>query len=317
MPLSLEQYAAYLDTRALHWPAAPAPEPAKARSHLVQLPEVRAVLWNVYGTLLSIAGGELWFTHPQAFAMEVALDKTVQEFKMWASMTRRPGQPSEQLATWYEQALLKQKMAAGGGRERLPEVSSYRLWEAMLKLLIQKDYRFDPTFYGALNEFAHKVAFFFHSSLQGTAAYPGAGDALLRIKSRGLMQGVLADAQPFTLLQVQRGVSARAAGIRIDDLLDDGLRFLSCEIEGRKPSERLFRKVQAALKEQGLQPHEVLHIGNSVTRDLAPARRIGLRTALFAGDKSSLQATPEQLKDSTTRPDVLLTDLSQLAEVIP
>src|SRR5205823_5910163 len=61
MPLSLEQYAAWLDKRDLHWPAPPAPDPVKAKPHLVRLPEVRAVLWNVYGTLLNIAGGELWF----------------------------------------------------------------------------------------------------------------------------------------------------------------------------------------------------------------------------------------------------------------
>jgi FMN phosphatase YigB (HAD superfamily) len=317
MPLSLEQYAAFLDTRALHWPAAPTPEPAKARRHLVRLPGVRAVLWNVYGTLLSIAGGEIWFNHPQPFAMQVALDKTLQEFRMWHAMSRKPGQPAEQLAGLYEQALLKQKMAAGGGRERLPEVSSYRLWEAVIKLLTQKEYRFDVNFYGSLNEFAHKVAYFFHSCLQGTAAYPGAADALQQVKSRGLLQGLLADAQPFTPLQLQRGLATRDAAIRLEDLVDDNIRFLSCEIEGRKPSERFFRKVQAAIREQGLEPEEILHIGNSMTRDLIPARRIGFRTALYAGDKNSLQATPEQLKDPTSRPDVLLTDLSQLAEVIP
>jgi FMN phosphatase YigB (HAD superfamily) len=317
MPLSLEQYAAYLDKRGLPWPAAPEPEPAKARQHLVKLPGIRAVLWNVYGTVLSIAGGEIWFTHPQAFIMQVALDKTVQEFKMWSSMTRRPGQPSEYLAILYEQALLRQKMAAGGGNERLPEVSSERLWEAVIKILIQKDYKFDATFYGSLNEFARKVAYFFHSSLQGTACYPGAADMLLRIKSRGLLQGLLADAQTFTPLQMQRGLAAQMPDIRLDHLLDDNLRFLSCEMQGRKPSERIFRKVQTALTEQGITPEQVLHIGNSVPRDMIPARRLGFRTALFAGDKGSLQATAEQLKDTAGRPDVLLTDLNQLAEVIP
>jgi hypothetical protein len=42
-----------------------------------------------------------------------------------------------------------------------------------------------------------------------------------------------------------------------------------------------------------------------------------MRTALFAGDKASLQATPEQLKDPASRPDVLLTALDQILEVVP
>ena len=39
-------------------------------------------------------------------------------------------------------------------------------------------------------------------------------------------------------------------------------------------------------------------------------------TALFAGDKTSLQATPEQLKEASSRPDVLLTELEQITEVV-
>jgi hypothetical protein len=41
-----------------------------------------------------------------------------------------------------------------------------------------------------------------------------------------------------------------------------------------------------------------------------------MRTALFAGDKESLQATTAQMKDSATRPDVLLTELTQITEIV-
>ncbi len=102
MALTLEQYATYLDTRHdLPWPAAPEVDRPRAKPHLVRLPEVRAVLWNVYGTLLAIPTGDLVFEHPTPFIMNNALDKTIQEFKMWASMSRKPGQPSEYLGQIY------------------------------------------------------------------------------------------------------------------------------------------------------------------------------------------------------------------------
>jgi hypothetical protein len=41
-----------------------------------------------------------------------------------------------------------------------------------------------------------------------------------------------------------------------------------------------------------------------------------MRTALFAGDRNSLQASADQLKDRATRPQVLLTELTQIAEVV-
>src|SRR5262245_16815876 len=101
MPLTLDQYAESLTKKDLVWPAPPTPQPVKAKPHLVEMPDVRVVAWNVYGTLLSISTGSLVFQHPQKLIMDVALDKTVQEFKMWGSMSRKPGQPSEYMGQLY------------------------------------------------------------------------------------------------------------------------------------------------------------------------------------------------------------------------
>jgi FMN phosphatase YigB (HAD superfamily) len=319
MPLTLEQYATYLDSRRdLPWPAAPQPTPVKARPHLVRLPEVRVVVWNVYGTLLAIPGGDLLFEHPQPFVMSVALEKTIQEFKMWGSMSRKPGQPSEYLQTVYSQLLAEQRcsLGLGGVAERYPEVAAERLWEAILKRLMQKDYKFDATFFGSLNEYARKVAYFFHASLQGTACYPGTAAAMRHVANSGLAQGLLADGQCFTTVQLRRGLAAQDAGANLDELLTEALVTLSHEVRGRKPSERLFRHSLQALAERGYEASEVLHVGSRVAQDLVPARRLGMRTALFAGDKASLQATPDSIRDSASRPDVLLTELDQITEVV-
>src|SRR5262249_59248688 len=98
--------------RARRGRAPPAVERPKAKADVGRLPGVRAVLWNVYGTLLSLAGGELYFEHPQPLIMNVALDKTLTEFKMWGSMSRKPGQPADYLAQIYQQVLLEQKALA-------------------------------------------------------------------------------------------------------------------------------------------------------------------------------------------------------------
>ena len=315
MPLTLEQYAGYLDTRDLPWPAPPAVERPKARPHLAALPNIRAVCWNIYGTLLNISGGELYFEHPQKFVMDVALDKTLTEFKMWGSMTRKPGQPAEYLGTLYRRALDEQALASSTG-EKTPEFAAERVWEDIIKKLFQKDYQFDAGFYGSLNEFSRKVAYFFHASLQGTACYPGAAAALRHVKERGRQQGLLADAQCFTLVQLQRGLAQQDAKATVDQLVDNNLRVLSYEVRGKKPSERLFRRFVELLEPYGIAAEQVLHVGSRITADIAPARRAGMRTALFAGDKASLDATAEQLKGSGSRPDVLLTDLEQIKEIL-
>lgn len=313
MPLSLEQYATWLDGRDLPWPIAPTPKPVRAKPHLQPLPQVRAVLWTVYGTLVSIPFGELVFEHPTEFVMTAALEKTIAEFKMWASMSRKPGAPSEYFGHLYQTELEKLRMAPSPG-EKHPEIPVERVWEELIKKLLQKEYKFDAGFYGSLNEYARKIAYFFHASLQGTACYPNAGQALRAVIDSGRTQGLLGDGQLFTAVQLARGLDEQ--GVRLDDVVPADLRVLSHEVRGKKPSGRLFKAALDKLAAKGISPPEVLHVGSRLTRDLAPAKKLGMRTALYAGDKVSLDAPAEQLKDPATKPDVLLTDLGQIADVI-
>jgi FMN phosphatase YigB (HAD superfamily) len=315
MPLTLEQYAERLDSRTdLPWPAAPRIEPVKAKPSLQVLP-VKAVFWTVYGTLVAVPGGELQFEHAQDFVTDAALDKLIKEFKMWNSMSRKPGAPSEYMKELYRKALTVLRMTGAGG-EKYPEVQVERVWDDIVKKLFQKEYTFDAATYGSMNEYVKKIAYFYHASIQGAGPYPGAADALKRVAQRGVLNGLLADGQCFTPGQLQRCLRQQDPALDLDAVIPSTLRVVSSDKRARKPSEALFKAAIQASSAKGVVPAEILHVGSNLTRDIAPARRLGFRTALFAGDRNSLSATPEQLKDPATRPDVLLTELPQILEVI-
>ena len=50
--------------------------------------------------------------------------------------------------------------------------------------------------------------------------------------------------------------------------------------------------------------------------DILPASQIGFGSALFAGDARSLRLREQDTRVRIVRPDVTLTDLSQLLEVV-
>jgi putative hydrolase of the HAD superfamily len=153
--------------------------------------------------------------------------------------------------------------------------------------------------------------------LQGTACYPGAAAALRHVADSGLKQGLFADAQSFTVVQLQRGLAAQDSAASVESwLLGHDLSVLSFEVGARKPARRILRRVKETLAEHGVELSRVLHVGSRIEQDLVPARRMGMRTALFVGDREAVQATPEQLRDPVSRPDVLLTELGQIADVI-
>ena len=313
MPLSLEQYVERLGERTdLPWPTAPKIDPPKAKPHLAQFP-VKAVLWTIYGTLVAVPQGELLFEHPQDFVTEAALDKLIKEFKMWNSMSRKPGAPAIHLKEAYSKALTNLKMVGSGG-EKHPEVAVERAWEEIIKKL--RDYTFDVMSYGSLNEFAKKLAYFYQASIQGAGAYPGAAETIRAIASGGRPQGLLADGQCFTFGQLQRCLKQQDADLDAAAVFPINLRLISAERKSKKPSDTLFKAAAQILAAQGIRANDVLHVGSNLVRDIAPAKRHGFRTALFAGDKHSLAASPEQLKDPAFRPDVMLTELNQVLEVI-
>jgi FMN phosphatase YigB (HAD superfamily) len=317
MAYTLEQYADFLDTRKdLNWPAHPAATPVKAKPYLEALEGVRAVTWNVYGTLLCLLNGELLWEHPEKFVTHLALDKTIQEFKMWKAMTRKPGQPAEYMHLLFKNALTDLQLRAAPPGEKHPEPPADKIWENIVKKLLANEYTFDTSFYGSLDDYCRKIAYFYHASLQGTACYDGAVSALWHVRHAGKVQGIIADGQIFTAVQLARGLREQGAADGLDALLDKDVRAWSYEVNGRRPSERLFRAALAKLEAKGIEAHETLHVGSSITKDVVPAKKLGMRTALFAGDKASLDASKAQLKDPETQPDVLLTDLRQMEQVI-
>ena len=316
MPLTLEQYVEKLDSRTdLPWPKAPPIDAPKAKPKLKEMP-VKAVFWTVYGTLVAVPHGELQFEHDKDFVTAAALEKVIKEFKMWQSMSRKPGAPSEYMRELFNKALTTLRMTSGGGGEKFPEVQTERIWDDIVKKLQQKEYTFDATTYGSLGDYVKKIAYFYHASIQGSGPYPGAADALKLLADRGIIQGLLADGQCFTAGQLQRCLKQQDADFDLDAVIPPALRLISAEKRARKPSETLFKAAVASAAGRGLSPSQVLHVGSNLARDIGPAKKHGFRTALFAGDKHSLAATAEQLKEPALRPDAMITELPQVLELI-
>lgn len=316
MAKTLLEYADWLTERQLRWPAPPKAEPAKATPYLKPLTAIKAVSWNVYGTLLRIADGELLFQHPQAIRMEVALDKTIQEFNMWNSMTRKMGQPWEYMLQKYVHALEEQQMASSGRKGDMVEVNSAKLWLKLIGMLDKKDYQYDTSIYGDLDGLSEKVAYFFHSALQGVEAAPNAHAALSAVAGGGFRQALFADAQPFTVTQLIKALREQGPVAAPDSLFQPALHTFSY-LEGvKKPARTMFLRAMDRFNKLGLEPENVLYISSHVRGDLAIAKSIGIRTALYAAEKIALRADSEDMKDPALKPDRLMTDLAQVRDLI-
>lgn len=316
MPLTLLEYADWLDERELLWPAPPEPEPVKATPFLDELPEVRAVTWGVYGTLLRIADGRLLPIVPENLRMEVALEKTIHEFHMWHSMSRKPGAPWEYMLQQLNRLVEDQRLAGTGQLGEAPEVDVSHVWRKLIERLMQKDYTWEAEKFGDLDEFSEKVAYFFNRCLQGVAASRRARLALRHVRRAGLRQGIVGDGQAFTTTQLVRSLRKPGEKLTLARFVSTGCVSLSFQYGVRQPAETLFKACLARLARHGISPPEVLHVAPRLAEELGPAKKLGMKTALYAGDKSSVQATAAEIKSPALRPDRILTDLGQIRQIV-
>lgn len=311
------EYADWLAHRDdLIWPVAPPRVPPKAIPSLKPLPGIKAITWNVYGTLLRISDGDLLLLPAQQIRMQVALEKTIQEFNMWQSMTRKAGAPWEHLYTQYKDVLEEMQLTAPAKKGDVGQVDVRRLWRKLISRLEQKEYRYDVDFYGDGEDYAEKVAYFFHSCLQGVAAMDKAAVVVKAVADAGFAQGLLADGQSFTLTQLLRAFQATTKLPSLGQLFSAGCVVLSYAVGVRKPSRSLFAAAADAFARHNIQPAEVLYVSNRWPEDLTVAKQLGFRTALFAGDKNSVQASADELLTSELRPDRLLTELTQIRNLL-
>lgn len=317
MPKTLFEYAEWLSQRDdLIWPTAPPRVPVKAVPSIKPLPGIRAVTWNVYGTLLRITDGDLLLLPQQPLRMQVALEKTIKEFNMWQSMSRKPGAPWEYMLSQYKDVFEEMQLTVPAKKGDVGQVVSTRLWRKLISRLEQKEYQYDEDFYGDADEYAEKVAFFFQSCLQGVATMDKGVAVVKAITDAGLAQGLLADGQSFTLVQLLRAFQATTRLPALGRLFTPGCVVLSHDVGVRKPSRTLFTTAVEAFGQIGLAPAEVLYVSNRLRDDLTVAKQLGFRTALFAGDKNTVQVAIDDLMSHELRPDRLLTELTQIRNLL-
>jgi len=103
--------------------------------------------------------------------------------------------------------------------------------------------------------------------LENLKLYPGVRDTLYQLKRMGLKLAIITDADKYHAL-------ARLTRVELLDFFDF---LVSADMTGTKkpdPAHFIF-----ALQALGTEPEENLVVGDSIRRDILPARKLGLKTA--------------------------------------
>lgn len=261
------------------------------------LPGIRAVLFDVYGTLLVSASGDVGSAHETTRAE--ALRAALEEAGLIA-----PGGTLPPAHGLLERIILDHHARARNEGIEYPEVDILAVWSDALAAL-----GLPP----ATPRDLQRLAVAYECATNPVWPMPGMVDVLNELHHTPLPLGIVSNAQFYTPLALEA-----LTGRGLPELgFDPGLCAWSWQLREAKPSTRLFQVVLRRLERRlNISPHQVLYVGNDRLNDIWPARRLGMQTVLFAGDRRSLRLREGDPRVAGEPPDRTVDMLSQITVLL-
>jgi len=179
-----------------------------------------------------------------------------------------------------------------------PEILIEEIWESILNL---KD-----------NNLLKKIIVEYEVIVNPVYPMPKLKEVLQYLKDKNIILGIISNAQFYTKYLF----SAFLEGFPEEIGFDNSLIFYSYEYNYGKPSLYLFNKLVEKLLNKQVNPENTLYVGNDMLNDIYTAYSLGIKTCLFAGDKRSLRLREKNSECKNLVPDVTLTELNQLKNII-
>ncbi|MBW7996329.1 MAG: hypothetical protein FVQ81_07145 [Candidatus Glassbacteria bacterium] len=290
------------------------PVPGEVAVCLPELRGIRLVLWDIYGTLFATRAGDLEGSLSAPEAMLGAFGLTADEFGFTAAFGSR-----DEAALWLRDCYLElietEREEKKKNQFPFPEVRIEHVWRSILGRLDSRGWRRDSSNDRLL---PYLVSLFYEISFQQAIIYTAAWPALTSIKRQGLLQGIVSNAQFYTPLLLDHFLRSQSGGQCSSpwEIFDPGLSAFSYLPGLSKPDPRIFQPVLDQAAVRGIAAAEILYVGNDKFNDVHCASQLGLRTALFAADSSSLKLHRDNEAADRAEPDAVVTDFCQLPFIL-
>jgi putative hydrolase of the HAD superfamily len=266
--------------------------PVEYPAETEKLRDIRAVIFDVYGTIIDYWCDEFRDQARKEAVLKKAFLTVAERFGFTETLLKvnRADPPEKTLYDFYHGLItLKHDQAHKKGVE-YPEIVIEEIWEVILTILKRNGY--EPPLQGGenLRIYARKIAWYYNFHTLGRQLYPGVVDALEGLKQGNIVTGIVSNAQFYTPIDITLLIRDQSNG-KYDDifeLFDVDLTFFSYEYKVAKPNKLLFRKLYDALYEYQILPAQTVFVGNDLLIDVQPAREAGMKTALFTGDNRSM-----------------------------
>jgi putative hydrolase of the HAD superfamily len=276
------------------------PHPTEESTKLVELKDIKSVVFDVYGTMMVSGVGDI--SHSSDELRQGAIKDVFAQLEIPLKATL--SDPSALLKS----IILEHQEKIRESGVKYPEIDIREVWVEFIQ---------EATTVHSIATEQHPIieelAVRYELSVNPTWPMPKLDELLRALIGADKKLGIISNAQFFTPLLFNSYFDTS-----LDSLgFDDDICQWSYLFKEAKPSTRMYRVNSMKLEAKyGIQPHEVLYVGNDMLNDIVPASQVGFKTCLFAGDKRSLRKREQDPRTEGVVADLIITSLDQILEVI-
>jgi putative hydrolase of the HAD superfamily len=272
-------------------------------------PSIKAVIFDIYGTLLISGSGDIEESEVTPENINIALE--CGGMKLMDHYANRQDILNKMLVS-FKHEVFRHHETARNADHPFPEIDILKIWDKILSSQQENNILFSNG-KGCLECFT----FVFEVLSNPISPMPGMSDVIQMLKRKGLPLGIISNAQFYTPVIMNYYLHHALSDAESIPPFDSDLTVFSYKLMRAKPDMQLFEIVKTAIQEKyAIQPSQVLFVGNDMFRDIYPATNAGFKTALFAGDERSLRLRTDKTEVNKLYPDFVITDLQQILNII-
>jgi len=270
--------------------------------------DIKAIIFDIYGTLIISASGDL----DKATITVGNLTKALNQGGFFWSDNNSEKDFGEGLLILFQNTIIEHQQKLKQKGHPYPEVDIIKVWEQCIKVSVKNRWIIKNS-----NSSIKILTAVFEILSNPVWPMPGMHTVLQTLKAKNTPIGVVSNAQFYTPIIMNYFANGKLTGIEQVIGFDADISVFSYKLSRSKPDTKLFDILAKNLYEKyNFSPHEVLFIGNDMLKDIWAAKQLGFKTALFAGDKRSLRLHENDKRCKGLKPDVIMTELDQLLQII-
>jgi putative hydrolase of the HAD superfamily len=285
------------------------PVPTLLKPYVRSDPSIKAFVFDVYGTILVSASGDIDESVISTENLKTAFDASGIEL---VNTLQEPQQLLNELLEDFKRLIKEHHQAERTEDKPYPEINILEIWEE----IILDNYRRNRLI---LNGPLCIKCFTFVFEVLSNRIYPmpGMKEVIHHLAERKFPLGIISNAQFYTPVILNFFLQGSISESELVSPFDHDLTVFSYQHQRSKPDAFLFELLKNQIRDKyGIYADEILFIGNDMFRDIYPARIAGFKTALFAGDTKSLRLRQDKPELKKITPDYIVTDLRQILNII-